>query len=287
MATPDDRVKILLAKADALCEVRRFADAEQLAREAAVLSPSDHLVFEVWSRTLLLEDRYDEAAKMAAEAIRLEPNSYRGQLLRSQALTRSLARAQGFTMPGRGRAAVHAAREAIRLAPWNPNGHLALARAFSITFHHKKAADALDEAKRLAPNDAVVWTTESEIALRAGSPRTALIASQRALKINPNNTAALHNLGVALRATGNVKEGTETIARAARIEPGLSERVATIRRLSRPQNAILAIAAVVLSVSVALMVPANNQVPVVAAGVVAMVWLGRNGHRLTRWRRRS
>ncbi len=47
----------------------------------------------------------------------------------------------------------------------------------------------------------------------------AIDASRRALAIDPDNYAALNNLGVALRVSGKGREGSEVLAQAARSQP--------------------------------------------------------------------
>ena len=58
----------------------------------------------------------------------------------------------------------------------------------------------------------------------------AIDASRRALAIDPDNYAALNNLGVALRASGKKREGSQVLAQAARTQP---DSLAARRNLSR------------------------------------------------------
>jgi tetratricopeptide (TPR) repeat protein len=156
---------------------------------------------------------------MADEVIRLAPESAIGFRLRGTALS-TLARQSSAADRARlGREAVTSAREAVRLAPWDPNSHIGLAQALPLTGELRQADMAAQQAIRLAPNSAGTWVAASLVALGTKNWNAAITASRRALAIEPDNYAALNNLGVALRAAGRRREGTELLARAARADP--------------------------------------------------------------------
>jgi tetratricopeptide (TPR) repeat protein len=219
MTDSGERVVSLLAEADALIRVKRYQAAAERAHQAAVLMPSDPRPLCEWSRALYGEGRLSEAAQMADEVIRLAPESAIGFRLRGTALS-TLARQSSAADRARlGREAVASAREAVRLAPWDPNSHIGLAQALPLTGELHQADMAAQEAIRLAPNSAGTWVAASLVALGTKNWNAAITASRRALAIEPDNYAALNNLGVALRAAGKRREGTELLARAARADP--------------------------------------------------------------------
>ncbi len=115
--------------------------------------------------------------------------------------------------------AVACAREAVRLAPYDPNGHLALAQALPLIGEIHEADRAVQESLRIAPNSAATWTTASFVVLGAKNGSAAAAASRRALELDPENYSALNNLGVALRAGGHGRKGTRVLADAARASP--------------------------------------------------------------------
>jgi hypothetical protein len=156
---------------------------------------------------------------MADESIRLAPESAQGFRLRSIALS-SLARTLPKGERGQlGEESVVSAREAVRLAPFDPSSHLALAQALPLTGEIHEADRSVQEVLRLAPNSASAWVTASLVALAAKNWDAAATASRRALEIEPENYAALNNLGVALRAGGHGRKGTRVLAEAARANP--------------------------------------------------------------------
>jgi len=125
---------------------------------------------------------------------------------------------------------VGSGREAVRLSPRNANSHLALAGALTVTGDIPEADMAVHEMLRLAPNSAAAWVTASLVALSAKNWDASISASRRALEIEPENYAALNNLGVALRASGKNRKGTRVLAEAARTNP--NDRIAR-QNLSR------------------------------------------------------
>ena len=181
--------------------------------------PGDPRAYWAWARALHGQGQYAEAIRMADESIRLAPESAHGFRLRSISLS-SLAR----TLPQGERSqlgweAVGSASEAARLAPHDPNSHLALAQGLALTGDLRQADQAVQEVLRLAPKSAASWVTASLVALAAKNWNAAISASRRALEIEPENYAALNNLGVALRASGHSREGTRVLAEAARANP--------------------------------------------------------------------
>ena len=219
MSDPDDGIAELLAQSEALAAVGRYDAAAERAADAARRDPRDPLAYRVRARALHGGGHFAEAARMADESIRLAPESAEGFYLRSIALS-SLAKSlpKGERGP-LGAEAVASAREAVRLEPHAANSQLALAGALSLTGDFPDADRAMQELFRLAPNSTASWVTASVVAIRAKNWDAAITASRRALEIDPENYAALNNLGVALRASGKRREGTRVLADAARSNP--------------------------------------------------------------------
>ncbi len=243
MSQADDQVGALIAQSNALLAVNRFGAAAERASDAARADPNDPRAYWAWSLALNGDGQFAEAGRMADESIRLAPESAQGFRLRSMALS-SLARSLPKSERGRlGQEAVISAREAVRLAPHDANSHLSLAGALTVTGELSEADRAIHEVLRLAPNSAAAWVTASLVALSAKNWDAAIKASRRALEIDPENYAALNNLGVALRASGKNRKGTRVLAEAARANP--DERMAR-QNLSRVGLRIVRVAILLL-----------------------------------------
>ena len=219
MSDVDDGIGELLAQSEALGAVGRYDAAAERAGEAARRDPQDPRAYWAWASALHGGGHFADAARMADESIRLAPESAQGFRLRSIALSslaRSLPKGEREQV---GADAAQSAREAVRLEPHSANSQLALAGALSLTGDLPDADRAMQEVFRLAPNSAASWVTASVVAIRAKNWDAAISASRRALEIDPDNYAALNNLGVALRASGKRREGTRVLADAARANP--------------------------------------------------------------------
>jgi len=225
-----ERVDALLAEADALIRVRRPQAAAERAQQAAALAPEDPRPFWAWSRALYGDGQLADAAAKADQAIMLAPEDSMGFRLRSTALA-TLARQSSKSQRVRlGHEAVLAAREAVRLAPPDPNAHIALAQALPLIGAAKEAESEIHAVIGMAPQSAATWVAASLVAMGSRNWTAAVSASRQALAIEPDNYAALNNLGVALRHSGQRREGTEVLARAAGVEP---DRTTARRNLSR------------------------------------------------------
>jgi tetratricopeptide (TPR) repeat protein len=243
----DDQVTLLVAQADALISVKRFAEAADRAQAAIGLAPQDPRPYCELSRALQGQGRHAEAAEIAEEAIRAAPSEPRGFLLRSMALRSVAGRSTGTHRTAVGLEAVASAREVVRLAPWDPSGFVALAQSLPLTGAIGEADRAIQEAIRLAPDRASTWAAASRVALAAKNWSAAIVASNRSLAIDPHNYAALNNLGVALRMSGRGREGTEVLARAARLQP---DSPTARRNLSRAGLNVIRVAVLILLIPI-------------------------------------
>jgi tetratricopeptide (TPR) repeat protein len=219
---------------------------------------------------------------MADEAIRVDPDGRRGFLLRSMALRSVAGQSSGAHRSAVGHEAVVSAQEAVRLAPWDPNGHIALAQALPLTGAIAEADAAIQDAIRLAPHSASTWAAASRVALAAKNWNAAITASRRSLAIDPHNYAALNNLGVALRASGKGREGTEVLALAAQSQP---DAPTARRNLTRAGLNVMRVTILILLIPIGFLAHIGLGLYVVFALSISIVLSMRPGLllRLERW----
>jgi tetratricopeptide (TPR) repeat protein len=277
-----DRVDSSLAEAEALIRVKRFQAAAERAEEAAALAPNDPRPLCVWSRALYGAGQFSEAAQKAEDAIRVAPHDPSAFRLRSSALS-TLAREGPRSDRTRiGHEAVTSAREAVQLSPADPNAHIALAQALPLIGNNLDANVAVKNAIRLAPNSSATWVAASLVALGARNWNMAIDASRRALAIDPDNYAALNNLGVALRASGKKREGSQALAQAARTQP---DSLAARRNLSRAGLNVVRVGIMIVLIPIGLLAHLGLVLYFVFA-MVSNVVISRSPHlalRLERW----
>ena len=242
-----ERLSALLAEADALIAVKRYQAAIERAQAAAAMAPQDPRPYYKWSNALFSDRQYAEAAVMADEAIRLAPDEPLGFRLRSMALRSVAGESSGAHRTAIGHEAVISAQEAVRLAPWDANGYIGLAQALPLTGAIQEAGEAIQEAIRLAPQSASTWAAASRVPLAAKNWNAAIEACHKALAIDPDNYAALNNLGVALRASGKKGAGSKALARAARAQP---DAPTARRNLSRAGLNIVRVAIMLLLIPI-------------------------------------
>lgn len=88
------------------------------------------------------------------------------------------------------RDATAAARTALDLDPHDPYNHAVLAVTGGRWRHRGQSRRAATEAVRLAPDDAEIHLIRSVVALRSWRPREARAAARRALELDPENADA-------------------------------------------------------------------------------------------------
>ncbi|MGH9797628.1 MAG: tetratricopeptide repeat protein [Candidatus Polarisedimenticolia bacterium] len=87
--------------------------------------------------------------------------------------------------------------------------------------HHRLAAEVLGEATRRHPGNDALQFAHGAALERLGRAREALVALDRAVRINPNNAMALNYLGYMLADRGErLDESVGFLNRALAIEPG-------------------------------------------------------------------
>ena len=212
-------VSALLREAEALLDVRRYAEAMDRAREVMRRAPDDPRAFQLLSRALYGQEDFSGAARRRASRCGSPPTTRSGTAWPAGRWPPWPGTRWASARARLAEEAIGVAGQAVQLAPADPNGHLVLAEALSLAKRHPEAEAQMQLAIRSAPNSVATWVTASLIAIGAKNWVGAIEACQRALALDPNNYAALNNLGVALRASGQRSEGTQVLARAAAIEP--------------------------------------------------------------------
>lgn len=124
---------------------------------------------------------------------------------------------------------IELAKKAIELDPTYAEAYGILSRAHSVKVMFREAEDsdeelklarqALDEMRRLAPNDAQTFHALGQFASASSDTQRALGAYEEAYTRNPNEVSTLAALGLALARLGRVDEGLEKIERAIELSP--------------------------------------------------------------------
>lgn len=214
-----DAVAGMVARAEALIELRRFDEALELLAEAAVRQPDHPRLHCLASLAELRAGRSAEALKRAEKAAALEPAWEWPHRLRSSALVAEARRVKLHDGRRLGVRAVAAAEEALRLDPFNPRGYCAATEAYLAAGDVPAADSAAQRAVELAPAMADAWVASSQVALRARNWAAAESACRTALQFEADSYPAMNNLGAALRGAGRWKEAAEAFAEAARRNP--------------------------------------------------------------------
>jgi tetratricopeptide (TPR) repeat protein len=218
-----------IERAAALCELGRFAEALE-ALQLVVASDAENA--DAWclmaQARLCLGDPGGsyEAAGVASS---LAPEYDWPHRLASAALSGLARHSQ----------AADAARQAVEIAPDSWQAHACVARALT---HPRSMPPELEEAARaaaravsLAPDEAETQMTAGAVAKAAGHRKEAGAAYRRALEIDPQNSAAHHELAsLNLRKSrlhaaeaGRLADAASGFANAVRTDP----RAASSRRV--------------------------------------------------------
>jgi tetratricopeptide (TPR) repeat protein len=166
------------SRAQRLAELGRFDDAERMARSGLAAAPADPALLTLLASILRLQRDYAGALAVADAAVAAAP-----------ALADAHAeRAENLISLIRSRDAVEAGREAVRLDPFDPAGHLVLARAFAAADDFDRARAAAHHGLSLRPGSVEGLLTVADVERDAGNRDAATAAARAALAVAPGNT---------------------------------------------------------------------------------------------------
>jgi tetratricopeptide (TPR) repeat protein len=227
------------------CERSRdYPAAEREFRKAIELDPAKANTLANLGKTLLLQNKLDEAIVVLREATGLKPDldfahnnlgnalANQGKLDEAIAEYRKAAQIKpdiagyrinlGAALAARGKSeeAVREYHEAIRLEPNYADAHYILGQALSKQGKLDKAIGEYRTAIRLKPDNAQAYCNLGAILCDAKRDYPAAEAAFReAIRLKPDLANAHGNLGEALKNQGNVEEALNSFRRAAALSP--------------------------------------------------------------------
>ncbi len=219
----EEPARHLLARAAALIDMRRAAEAIPLLQQAIAADPQHSRPRCLLSLALLRSGDASSAVEAAGQAIAIAPEEEWGYRLLSSAL---MAKGPAYR-------AVAPAQEALRLAPHQPETLLTLANA-ALASHLYELADAtIPELLRVAPESAAAHYTAGRLALERRRNTTAAEHFREALRLDPLDCGSHNNLGVALLRLGDRKAALSAFSAAAKLDATDSTAADNIAQMAR------------------------------------------------------
>ena len=211
-----------LARATALIDIGRCADALPLLHQAIAEDPQNANARCLLSLALLRERRYGEAEEAARAAIAVAPQFSGGYALRALALRALQRRQEAMTSAQRG----------VELDPSNPDRYNVFVQV-ALGWRTDLARQAADTLVQLAPASAVAHYRAGTVPMVCEENAAAEACFRRALELDPVFAAANNDLGVVLLRQGKRTEALAAFQRAAEIDPGDQVAVRNIRNMGR------------------------------------------------------
>ena len=165
------------SRAQRLAELGRFDDAERMARSGLAAAPADPDLLTLLASILRLRRDYAGALAVADTAVAAAPGLAGAHAERAENLIALI----------RSRDAVEAGREAVRLDPFDPAGHLVLARAYAAADDFDRARVAAHHGLSMRPGSVEGLLTVADVERDAGNRDAATAAARAALALAPGN----------------------------------------------------------------------------------------------------
>lgn len=204
-------VEALVARADALTDLGRNADAVQLLRRALAEAPDHDRALALLAYACYHERRFEEALAAAAAASAANP---------ALEMPHRIA-ALSLLATGRWAGAEAAARTAMSLAPHAWLTHVAYAQVLTAGGHRVGALRAAVRAVELGPDEADAHLAHADVAAEMGLTAEAERSYRRALDLRPQDAVARHDLAVLQMRSHRYTEAVAGFAGAASADPGL------------------------------------------------------------------
>lgn len=189
--------------------LRRFDDAERAAREALAAEPEDPDLLAELSATLLAVDRYEEGLAAAAAALTADPDHEWAYLLYTTHLS----------WLERHDEAVERSERTVARDPDSAVAHAHHAFVLNRAGHHERALPVARQAVELEPEDADHHVLVGDIAADLKRWRVARRAYHEALRIDPTNFGARHNLATLDSAMLRIGPALRGLVEAGAMDP--------------------------------------------------------------------
>jgi len=150
---------------------------------------------------------------------------------------------------GKHRAALQAAREAVRLGPDVPEALFTLVQAQLACRRRREAATTAHHLTAVAPGEVLTHRALGDVAMAGRDWGRAETHFRRAVARDPESFVALNNLGFVLHHLGRDREAIERFHEAARANPAAGEArenlIGAVRRFLQPGVPLLAAGVVI------------------------------------------
>ena len=189
-----------LARAQVLCELKRYPEAVQILGEALARDPQNVSGWCLMAQAEIGRERFQPAHDAAKRAAVLDPGSEWAQRLLAIA----------YRGLGSHEASRRCAEEAVRLAPHEWRGYVQLAFARSAVGDRRGAEEAADRGLALAPEQPSIHLAAGAVAAANGQRRRAQECFRQVLALDPDNALAhneLARLRLRRRVAANVNSG--------------------------------------------------------------------------------
>ncbi|ULN49394.1 tetratricopeptide repeat protein [Mycolicibacterium goodii] len=199
--------------AQAYFDSGNYSRAEEVLRSALANEPDNPDLLVAYAQARLGLDDYQGAAWAAHSALAKAPHSEHAK------------RVYAFALSGQGRSA-DALQVAWKSVTEHPDVHLAhyaYANLLLSAGQPQQALTAINEALRLNPAAPDTWVLRGDIYRALNWLGPAEADYREALRLQPDNAAALNNLAVNLLQRGNARSAIDGFVGAGQLDPGVGE----------------------------------------------------------------
>jgi len=199
----------LLARAQALFDVRRYDEALEVVGEGLARDSESYALQTMLARTLLLLGRSKEAERAAERAASLGPTESEPHCIRAESL---------LPLGETNYEADRAAKLACELGPEYPRAFFVRVRTALAIGHIDNAWKAANRVLEILPNASLGHHARGLVLIERKAWRDAEREYRTALGIAPNDPNLLNNHGVALLNLGRETEAIEEFSRAGQLD---------------------------------------------------------------------
>lgn len=174
--TPQQQAESHVERGRKALEIKRFQEAERLARDALAFVPNHHAAFVLLARSIIAQSRYDAALEVTAKAVSSDPTDAYGHYLRGMV----------FELLGRYPDAEPSLRKAVELDASDGVYHARLAMVLAGQKKSEEAKASVQDALARGPEFWLVLDLSFLALMRAGDTAGAIVIGEKLRGMAPN-----------------------------------------------------------------------------------------------------
>ena len=209
--TPTRSPATFVLQAESLFAAGKLDQAEEAYRQAITIDSQQAAFYVALARTQVFNNKPEDAARSAEDALLIDPNSALTQAYLAEILMDNSA--ENY------KEALDAAQRAVQIDPNLLEAHRALGYVWESTANYQDAMDSYETALRINPNLAILHVSMGNMLLNQGDTNGAISSYLQASQLMPTSVQPLQLIAQAYARVGDFGKASQYAETAVGLKP--------------------------------------------------------------------